>query len=184
MYSVENSDSHWRIEEFAEMSPALIQDHPEIQAKLIQMGYFESPASTKYHGAYAGGLYDHSKEVYFALANLTGELGSPWMRPESPFIIGMFHDLCKADLYEQTTNSSQESAWVHKPTLLTGHGEKSIMLLSTLMQLTEEEMMCIRFHMGAFVAEDMKAYGDAVERFPNVLYTHTADMIASKIKGI
>ena len=27
-------------------------------------------------------------------------------------------------------------------------------------------------------------YGEAVTKYPNVLYTHTADMIASRIKGV
>ena len=53
------------------------------------------------------------------------------------------------------------------------------------MELTDEEIACIRWHMGAF--DDQKNwdyYGRAIEKYPNVLYTHTADMIASRIKGI
>ena len=38
--------------------------------------------------------------------------------------------------------------------LLKGHGDKSIMLLSQFMTLTEEEIMCIRYHMGAYVRDD------------------------------
>ena len=30
-------------------------------------GFFTAPASTKYHGAYPGGLYDHSKQVFLQL---------------------------------------------------------------------------------------------------------------------
>ena len=32
-------------------------------ATLKRMGYFTAPASTKYHGNYEGGLFDHSLEV-------------------------------------------------------------------------------------------------------------------------
>lgn len=40
--------------------------------------------------------------------------------------------------------------------------------------------------MGAY-EKDMKMwdyYGRAIEKYPNVLFTHTADMIASKILGV
>lgn len=30
---------------------------------LDDMGFFDAPASTKYHGNYAGGLFDHSLAV-------------------------------------------------------------------------------------------------------------------------
>ena len=31
-----------------------------------------------------------------------------------------------------------------------GHGDKSVMIASMITKLTEEEVMCIRYHMGAF----------------------------------
>lgn len=65
--------------------------------------------------------------------------------------------------------------------LLTGHGEKSIMLLSQFMTLTEEEMLCIRYHMGAYNTNEWEQYGAAIEKYPNVLFSHTADMVASRI---
>lgn len=53
------------------------------------------------------------------------------------------------------------------------------------MLITREEEACIRYHMGAFTEkEEWKDYTDAVERFPNVLWTHTADMIASHITKV
>ena len=52
-------------------------------------------------------------------------------------------------------------------------------------KLTEEEAACIVYHMGAYTEkEKWDFYGRAIERFPNVLWTHHADMIASKIKGV
>ena len=44
---------------------------------------------------------------------------------------------------------------------------------------------CIRWHMGAFDdKENWNSYGRAVTNFPNVLYTHTADMAAARILGV
>ena len=48
-----------------------------------------------------------------------------------------------------------------------------------------EEIMCIRWHMGAFdERENWKYYSAAVKKYPNVLYTHVADMTASQIIGV
>lgn len=45
--------------------------------------------------------------------------------------------------------------------------------------------MCIRWHMGAFdERENWKYYSAAVKKYPNVLYTHVADMTASQIIGV
>ena len=52
--------------------------------------------------------------------------------------------------------------------------------------MTDEEIACIRWHMGAYEKDTRlwNYYGNAIAEYPNVLYTHTADMIASKIVGI
>ena len=69
--------------------------------------------------------------------------------------------------------------------LYPGHGDKSLIMLMGLIDLTEEEKMCIRYHMGAFTDKsEWEFYSRAVQRCPNVLWTHTADMIASQIKGV
>ena len=145
------------------------------------MGFFTAPASTKYHGNYEGGLFDHSYEVATALVSLTVNLGLKWGRGEkSPWLVGMFHDLCKCDQYIEGLDGYE----YNKDVLLKGHGEKSVMMLSNFMQLTEEEILCIRYHMGAYRTEDWDQYDLAIRKYPNVLFTHTADMIASKIMGV
>ena len=49
------------------------------------------------------------------------------------------------------------------------------------MTLTEEEIMCIRYHMGAYEKDDWVQFDLAIKKYPNVLFTHTADMYASKL---
>jgi len=153
----------------------------EMTAWLESHGFFTAPASTKYHGSYEGGLFDHSFEVAQTLWKLTKDNNLKWERPESPLIVGMFHDLCKTDSYK-----SDMAGWTYNnDTLLKGHGVKSVMMLASLMKLTEEEVACIRYHMGAFTAQDeWNDYTRAVHRYPNVLWTHHADMIASHVKGV
>lgn len=151
---------------------------------LKALGFFDAPASTKYHGAYEGGLFDHSLEVTKALVDLTDKLGLTWSRPESPYIVGMYHDLCKCDSYYYDIES--DSYEYNEYQILDGHGSKSIIIAQKYISLTDEEIACIRWHMGAYETDTKlwNYYGRAIEEYPNVLYTHTADMIASKIKGI
>lgn len=159
-------------------------------------GFMTAPASTKYHGAYEGGLFDHSRAVYLRLKKLTEDNNLVWQRPESPFIVGMFHDLCKYDQYKKVggTVLMFNGTEITEPTgyryeyntdmVLKGHGAKSVMLLSQFMTLTEEEIMCIRYHMGAYEKEEWSEFDIAIHKYPNVLWTHMADMLASKVDDI
>lgn len=151
---------------------------------LRESGFFEAPASIHHHGAYPGALYDHSLAVMASLVKLTDRLDLRWQEPRSPYIVGMFHDLCKVDNYKHKDGSGE--AWEYNnAALLPGHGEKSVILLQRFLPLTEEEMLCIRWHMGAFDdKENWNSYGRACTAYPNVLYTHTADMIAARILGV
>ncbi len=165
---------------------------------LIQNGFFTQAASTKYHGAYEGGLFDHSYEVTQVLLDMTQRLNLQWTRPESPYIIGMFHDLCKIDNYITVTDEPGEIMmgtgdvkgrkihFEYNPNcILTGHADKSIMLLSQFINLTEEELLCIRFHMGAYEGQDQwDNYDKAIRKYETVLFTHTADMYTSKVKDV
>lgn len=153
-----------------------------IEKELVHMGFFTAPASTKYHGNYEGGLFDHSFTVTKSLLSLTRRLELKWDRKESPYIVGMFHDLCKCDQYISKSDGTYE---YNKNLILPGHGEKSVILAQRFLNLTEEEIICIRWHIGAFDEKEMwDKYGKAVEAYPNVLFTHTADMMASRINGI
>lgn len=64
---------------------------------LMAYGFFTAPASTKYHGNYEGGLLNHSRMVTEYLLALTQANHLIWRKARSPFIVGMFHDLCKID---------------------------------------------------------------------------------------
>lgn len=126
-----------------------------------------------------------------ALLSFTERLELKWQLERSPYIVGMFHDLCKVDNYTCTKKPAlppllEGDSWEYNnATLLPGHGDKSVMMLQQHIQLTDEELYCIRWHMGAFDdKENWNSYGRAVTNFPNVLYTHTADMVAARILGV
>lgn len=163
---------------------------PEIIDQLQCMGFFEAPAAIHHHGAFTGGLFRHSAAVMNMLLVYTEQLELDWDRKESPYIVGMFHDLCKTDDYVPVSSSKVlgESEWGYNDKrLLTGHGDKSVIMLQQLLKgnVTMQEAMCIRWHMGAFDSkENWNAYGNAVACDQNILYTHTADMYASRVLDI
>lgn len=150
---------------------------------LDELGFFDAPASIKYHGCETGGLFEHSYCVTNTLLKLTEDLGLKWKMERSPYLIGMFHDLCKCESY---TWDNAEAEWKYnKEMTLPGHGEKSAMMAMRLTYLSEEEMMCIRWHMGAFDDnKNWEYFTRAVHENPNVLYVHMADMIASQVHGV
>lgn len=189
-----------RIEDFKGLCRSFSDLQADACAKwLDEIGFFDAPASTKYHGAYEGGLYDHSRAVCIRLLDLTKNNHLTWQRDSSPFIVAMLHDLCKCDQYIKSVRVKQialpdgtmsiapltETYYEYNTnTILKGHGTKSIMILSQFMALTEEEMLCIRYHMGAYEKEEWAEFDMAIRKYQNVLWTHTADMLASKVDDI
>ena len=151
---------------------------------LKRMGYFTAPASTKNHGNYEGGLFDHSLEVTKSLLHLTKHLKLHWNSRKSPYFVGMFHDLCKCDNYIH----NGDGTYSYNPNVtLPGHGEKSLVLLEANdIGVTEEEKACIRWHMGAWGInmnsyEDQRCYDTARNLYPLVSIIQTADGLAASI---
>lgn len=182
-----------RMNLFSKIAPSIITENQPLMDFLTNNGFFEAPASTKYHGNFEGGLFHHSYNVFLSLQGLTENLNLKWSRPESPFIVGMFHDLCKIDMYKEVEDEpgkvmfGEDEAkgrvvhYEHADPILKGHAIKSIMLLSQFMTLNPDELYAIRFHMGAYERDDWNEYGKIMKTYPVVLFTHTADMVASHI---
>ena len=99
----------------------------------------------------------------------------------------MLHDICKVDDYSILPFGDEPGKpgieW-NKDATYPGHGEKSLIMLMGHIDLTEEEKACIRYHMGAYKTEDWNGYDAAIKKYQSVLWTHTADMYASKVSGI
>lgn len=159
----------------------LMMDHPSFLDFLENEGFFTAPASTRFHGSYEGGLFDHSCNVTKRLYGLTRALDIHWQRPESPFIIGMFHDICKHDQYIKVQEDGKTKYVYNENQTITGHGTKSVAILSKYFTLTAEEYLCIRYHMGAYVKDDWIGLDEAIKSYPTVWWTHSADMMASKV---
>lgn len=69
------------------------------------LGFFDAPASKGHHLAERGGLAKHSVNVTKWLLKLTDVMGVKWPREESPYIVGMLHDIVKCRCYEFVKSS-------------------------------------------------------------------------------
>lgn len=154
--------------------------------------FFISPASTRFHGSYDGGLAQHSLNVYHCLKDYLSrprvkELYKMSYSEETIAISALLHDLCKTDTYKRDFRNVKNEAgvWERVPTYRTedelpyGHGEKSVYMISGFMRLTREEAMAIRWHMGFSGTEDNNLVGRALEKYPLAFALATADMEAS-----
>lgn len=152
-------------------------------------GFFSSPASTKYHGAYDGGLFDHSLEVYRCALKLAKAFDMDDINKIS-FEACMFHDLCKVGLYEKRgihniPKDSFPKEYVYADNYVAlPHGSESVFRIRTLgIKIPRKWEIAVAYHMGAFEADNARTYGNYCERIPELLLLHTADMMASKIAG-
>lgn len=107
-------------------------------------------------------------------------------------VVALLHDVCKADAYkvEKKNQKQKDGSWQQVDTygytnnFPVGHGEKSIIQIMRFMYLTEEEVLAIRWHMGAFDnavkggSYDMN-YAFAQSRLAAML--HIADMMATHL---
>ena len=155
--------------------------------------FFTAPASARFHGAYAGGLCDHSVNVYRCLEaylarDRVKEVYGLEYSPESVAVAALLHDVCKIGCYKAGSRNVKNDAtgqWEKVPTfyyedkLPYGHGEKSVYIISGFMRLTREEAMAIRWHMGFSGPEDERTVGQALQQFPLAFALATADMEAA-----
>ena len=170
--------------------------------ELGKLGFFEAPASTKFHLSQPGGLLEHSLNVCKValrisdmMIGISPELSERIPR-ESVIIASLLHDVCKADIYKPiiTYKKNSEGRWDKLPgyevdysNLPLGHGEKSVIALQMWgLKLTVDEILAIRWHMTAwdlaFQSSEQKAnLNVARSQTPLCTVIQSADGLASNL---
>ena len=165
-------------------------------------GFFEAPASSGHHLNIQGGLCRHSLNVCKAGLMIWEGLktldpsGVNNAKRESVIIATLLHDVCKTDIYKRTVKKRKnklgqwedsEGYRVSYKDFPMGHGEKSvIMLLCSGLELHDDEMLAIRWHMGAWGInmnsyEDQRNYDTARQKYPLCSIIQSADSLAAAI---
>lgn len=151
---------------------------PDLAEFLEQSDFFLAPASTKFHSNYPGGLAEHTYETYMGFARRVKEYDLP-VFPESIILSSVCHDLCKIGVYFENSlkggKRSEYKPYKFEDTFPYGHGEKSVFIASKYIDLTPQESMIIRWHMGGD-DPSWKDYSESVEKlFPEVVFFQHVD---------
>lgn len=154
--------------------------------------FFTAPASQRFHGAYEGGLVEHSVNVYHCLKayldreRVQQDYGMRYS-DETIAVAALLHDTCKINCYKPGFRNVKDDngVWQKVPSydyedkLPYGHGEKSVYVVGGFIRLSREEAFAIRYHMGFSGIEDKRNIGEAFERFPLAFALNVADMEAT-----
>ena len=161
---------------------------------LVESDFFTAPASSKFHSNFIGGLAEHS----FSVARLFYEKVERYDLPipaDTVTIAGLLHDICKINTYkrgiknvkdgkkinfkgQEVDNWIEKEVWEREDKYNIGHGEKSVIILQKMIELTDMEIMLIRFHMGTFNVA-LYEYNEAVKYYPAIVALFTSDMESS-----
>lgn len=190
-------------EEFVELLRSTEREGVEdLLAGLEEMGFFSAPASANHHLNTEGGLVLHSLNTCKA-ALMVWE-GMKALEPglerevgrDNVIIASLLHDVCKSDIYFRSVKKRKnvigqwedsEGYKVSYKNFPMGHGEKSvILLLCNGLEMSDDEMLAIRWHMGAWGInmnsyEDQRCFDTSQKLYPLVSIVQVADKLAANI---
>ena len=164
---------------------------------LNETDFYTAPASTRHDGAAEGGLLRVSWTVHDNGVVLMDPFCAKY-DAQSVILCALLHDVCKANFYckrfrnkknEQTGQWEKVEVYEIHDQLPLGHGEKSVMILQKYIQLTVDEIMAIRWHMGGFDDSargyaGMQCLSNAMKTYPLVVALHMADMATCYFNGV
>ena len=154
--------------------------------------FYMSPASSKFHNAFPGGLVDHSIKVYRLLFVKNRDYKRK-IPEDSLIICGLLHDISKINNYlielKWNKNRETDNQWIqqklytiNRDCMDLGHGEGSVIKLMQFIDLTDLEKAMIRFHMGlSLPKEQYYSLNNIIKLFPDVCMIITSDYEAATL---
>lgn len=182
-------------------------EYESVMTFLQRTDFFTAPASTRFHLCVEGGLCQHSLNVYTSAMQIDTAFNSGATK-RSIAICSLLHDVCKAGVYRKELKNAKnydktaiegqpnykikhdkkgdfiwdlKEIYVFDDPWPFGHGSKSAYIVSQLMDLTDEEALAIRYHMGPYEEGDKERCSKVFEQSKLALLIHFADMYASKV---
>lgn len=156
---------------------------------LDKKGFFEAPASTKYHSHVKGGLCYHSLRVYENLKSICQMKGLNYTIDQIA-IVSLFHDISKQDFYSSyMKNVKVNNQWVqeehmgvqdwNKRMLFGSHEENSLYLCLKLFNLNDEEAAAIVNHHGGYDRPQMYEITQIQYTYPLAAALFLADTMST-----
>ena len=157
---------------------------------LVSTNFYRSPASTRYHEAYEFGLLEHTLKVVKNIVDLYSMPKFSSIKLSDAILVALMHDFCKIGKYAQDLRwqKDENNQWeqvpyfkyAEEPKFAFGHGTGSMFVAESLVKLTTEQKLAIRWHMGRwYVAEsDVNDLQYCNENYPLVHMLQFADQLA------
>ena len=155
--------------------------------------FFMAPASTKYHGAYEGGLCQHSLNVYQNILKLASTFNLA-ISEDTLKIVALLHDISKANYYEKYMRNIKDDngKWIQVQEYKTkeaenrfiygNHEQTSEFMVHSFIPLTVDESVAILHHHGGLGPDSTQLnVGIIYDKYPLALLLHTADSFAAFI---
>ena len=190
------------VSQMAEKSIENAEERKEFLSWMENHEFYTSPASTRFHGNFDGGLCVHSIQVAYQALKFTGAFFIDFMKTVHAekynftagdiFVAAIAHDFCKAVFYSTSFRNTKDifGNWKKTPYFTVkdgnrnlGHGNESVLLLLETMPsyLKKRHVLeAISRHMGFSDVTDteMMNYSNFLEN-PLVLLIQMADQTAS-----
>ena len=152
----------------------LLKLYDDVEEKLKN-----SPASTKFHHAYKGGLYDHTFEVIEIALNAFEAYKERFIRDvkrDDVILVAFAHDLDKLDKYRKNTNQAtlfygQEFEYNYDKISTNSTAEVVSILMQYDIKMTDEILNSLTFSHGGWSVDRGKL-------LPLATILHTADMLS------
>ena len=155
------------------------------------IGFYDAPASTRFHGAYNGALLEHSVNVEMLAEKIGVALlgGAEYNKiQDSVIICALLHDVGKAgqfgkplyvDNVLKSGKASDTQPYKTNPELMTlPHEIVSCIEVTKFIDLTEDEQRAIAWHNGLYGAFKYDIQGNET---PLYMIIHFADLWASRV---
>lgn len=162
----------------------------DLVAYLQDIGFYDAPASTRFHGAEEGALAKHSLNVMNCARTLAKAwMGKKWYEEhqDSITICALLHDLGKCGQFGKPLyvpnvlkkGPSEAQPFKVNPDLMTlPHEVVSVIEVTKFIDLTPEEQKAIAWHNGLYGCFKYDIQGKEDELY---MIIHFADMWASRI---
>lgn len=158
----------------------------ELITHLEEIGFYKAPCSTQYHGAYEGGLLEHSLNVCDYSVKVAEVLG--YENLDSVKLVALLHDVGKAGYYDKQNYlpnilksgkiSEAKPYEINKELLGIPHEVAGLHIVNKFIDLTEEEAFAIVFHNGMYTGLGRELRGNET---PLQMIIHFADMWDSRV---
>ena len=162
----------------------------DLIAEMSEVGFFDAPASTRFHGSKEGALAEHSLNVL----NCARTLAKAWLGKkgyeeikDSIVLCSLLHDFGKCGQFGKplyvptvlTTGQSEKQPFKTNPDLMAlPHEVVSCIEVTKFIDLTEEEQLAIAWHNGLYGTFKYDIQG---KETPLYMIIHFADMWASRV---